>query len=158
MSRSRWQVAGLTSLLTALGSLVAIPRLHGDESPPPVAATPPEPDEAVSYAPDRDFFTLFPADADALTFSDLIEDSVAEARAALEPTDPESGIPADAARVLAADTRQSVEDIDTWSQVSNGPDVTKAYSRLTAQAVKDAAAREAEYVSGLAGVGEVALP
>jgi hypothetical protein len=60
--------------------------------------------------------------------------------------------------VLATDSRQSAEDIDSWSQISNGPAVADAYSRLTAEAARQAATREAEYVSGLAGIAEVGLP
>jgi hypothetical protein len=107
------------------------------------------------HAPARNPFALAPSDPGALRYEDLATGPIPQVDLLLHPDDP---IPLDVYRDITKESRASVDDIEAWAQVHNGPAVTAAWSAYTASKVTEAQQRRAEYEAGLTGIGDVGVP
>ena len=164
--RFDWVVLGLAVALCL--PAMALP-LFADEAPPaeetattdPAApAEPPGPAETAAPEPapeppaPPDPFQLAPADMGAERYDDLADGPIPPLPA---DWDTAAGIDEATYRTYTRDTKAAVDDTAAVHDGQNGAPVHQAWAGYSAAMAREAAIREAEYASGLAGISGVGV-
>lgn len=109
-------------------------------------------EDAGSTAPTRTPFLPYAADPGALTYESLYEGPIPDLA-----IDPEASVDEATYRIVANETRASVDDVETWAQADNGYEVHQqwaAYSQLRQQQIE---VERAEREAGLGGIGDLGV-
>ena len=159
--RFGWFVFTLGATLAMVGT--AIPLLAQEAPPAEETATPAEPPgPAETAAPEPapeppappDPFQLAPADMGAERYDDLADGPIPPLPA---DWDTAAGIDEATYRTYTRDTKASVDDMAAVHDGQNGAPVHQAWAGYSAAMAREAAIREAEYASGLAGISGVGV-